>query len=273
MSESVHNSFVRREKKFLIPREKYEVMLPVIAENAVTDVYCTDKSGYPIHTVYFDTDSDNVIRYSLSSPYHKEKLRMRFYSMPDSPDSTVFLEMKNKTRGVVSKRRIALRLEEASSLVSLRIPPKAMTAPEEQIVREMLYFLSRDDFYPKVDIYYKRIAFQTPDGRTRITFDYDVFAARLGKDEFVPSPSSPLERLIPEDKMLLEVKFVDSVPLWLARLMSSNGVFSISFSKYGSEYKRDLVSRLSEKAKTSGYPDASAGSGEEKITIGPIGSR
>ena len=35
----------------------------------------------------------------------------------------------------------------------------------------------------------------------------------------------------------MELKLAGGAPMWLAKLMSENGIFSSSFSKYGSYYK------------------------------------
>ena len=35
----------------------------------------------------------------------------------------------------------------------------------------------------------------------------------------------------------MELKFADAAPLWLSRLLSENGIFPVSFSKYGTYYK------------------------------------
>ena len=39
-------------------------------------------------------------------------------------------------------------------------------------------------------------------------------------------------------KWLMEIKTPGSIPLWLCRLLSQYQVYPVSFSKYGTEYKR-----------------------------------
>ena len=35
----------------------------------------------------------------------------------------------------------------------------------------------------------------------------------------------------------MEIKIPNTVPLWLARYLSENGIFNSKFSKYGKEYE------------------------------------
>lgn len=41
-----------------------------------------------------------------------------------------------------------------------------------------------------------------------------------------------------EDKYILEIKTLDSIPLWFARTLSELKIYPTSFSKYGSIYKK-----------------------------------
>ena len=45
------------------------------------------------------------------------------------------------------------------------------------------------------------------------------------------------ELILPRESILMELKFTGGAPLWLARLLSENGVRPASFSKYGTYYK------------------------------------
>ena len=39
---------------------------------------------------------------------------------------------------------------------------------------------------------------------------------------------------------ILEVKVQDSMPLWLASVLSENNIYKCSFSKYGEAYKQKM---------------------------------
>ena len=63
-------------------------------------------------SLYLDTPDRRIIRSSIEADDYKEKLRIRSYG-EGSCGSTVFLELKKKFGGVVYKRRVAMRLDQA----------------------------------------------------------------------------------------------------------------------------------------------------------------
>lgn len=235
------NSFIRRERKFLLTKDKYRRLLPVLSEHMKLDPYCTDDSGYIIRNIYYDTDNDDVIKYSLSSPYHKEKLRLRFYEEPKDDESPLFLELKKKTDGIVTKRRVTMKLSELEDFFGTQIPPEREKYVDKQIFNELAAYISANDVKPKVYLSYKRIAFfDDEDPSLRLTFDYDITAKRFRDDKDAERNVS----LIDDDMMLMEIKFSHAVPLWMARMLSENNIRKTSFSKYGTEYKNEQMERL-----------------------------
>jgi hypothetical protein len=72
----------------------------------------------------------------------------------------------------------------------------------------------------------------------RLTFDTNLFGRRtyLDFDE-----ENTLGRLIPEQMVVMELKVVEAVPLWFARLLSIHQIYPSSFSKYGAEYQRYIL--------------------------------
>ena len=100
--------FQRIEKKYVLSREQYEELLVRIDPYMAMDEYGLSK----ICNIYFDTETDELVRASNEKPPFKEKLRLRSYGIPKRED-TVFLEIKRKYGGIVYKRRISLQLCEA----------------------------------------------------------------------------------------------------------------------------------------------------------------
>ena len=79
-------SFKRYEKKFLLNKEQYDNLIPILLEYMDYDEYCKDGRNYSIYNLYYDTENDDVIRHSIYKPYYKEKLRLRSYRVPKSLD-------------------------------------------------------------------------------------------------------------------------------------------------------------------------------------------
>lgn len=230
-------TFKRFEKKFILTDAQYQAVIPALIPYMHFDENCTEGQEYAIYNIYYDTTDSSIIRNSLSRPYYKEKLRLRSYSLPTSLNSKVFLELKKKVGGIVSKRRAVLKLGEAYQFFNDRTRPVKMDFINAQVLNEIEYFLQCYEVMPAAFISYKRKAlFGLHNSDFRITFDHNIITRRqhlnLEKGRFG-------EELLP-GKYLMEVKVPGAFPVWLANLLSQHEIFKTSFSKYGEEYKRNL---------------------------------
>lgn len=233
-------TFERKEIKFLINMEQYEKLLERLTEYMEYDKFCVGGNEYGIYNIYYDTPDDFLIRESLSKPFYKEKIRLRSYYECAKPDDTVFLEIKKKIGGVVNKRRITLTLSEAEKYINYGIRPKDNgDYIRSQILGELDVFMSNyKPLTPKQYISYKRTAFFGRDDKNfRLTFDSAITGRRhqLGLSE-----KNFGDQLIESDQRLMEVKILDSMPIWLADCLSELNIYKTSFSKYGTAYKKHV---------------------------------
>lgn len=227
-------SFKRYEKKFLITATQYEKLIPKLLKYMNPDKYCKNNNTYSIYNIYFDTKNNDVIRHSISKPYYKEKLRLRSYKIPTSLDDKVFLELKKKINGIVSKRRVVLTLEEANKLIYENIRPKTNDYVNNQVLNEICYYLSKNKVYPTVYIGYERNAFFCKDDPDfRVTFDSQVLTRR---DYLKLEDGCFGDDVVGEGRYLLEVKILGAMPLWFTRILSDLTIYPTHFSKYGNEY-------------------------------------
>ena len=226
-------TFKRLEKKYLLTMEQYEELRKRMEPYMTYDEYCPDGALYSIYNIYYDTDRYRLIRASLAKPYYKEKLRLRSYSPLGSEDSPVFLELKKKVGGIVTKRRAALSYRDASDFVSGRRIPTMQTYLDRQVLREISYFTHQYPITPAAAISYDRAAlFGLTDPDFRITFDFHICSQDLRQ------ASSPLRELLDPGTCLMEVKLTGAAPLWLAEAFSALNIHPASFSKYGVMYKQ-----------------------------------
>ena len=222
--------FKRVEEKWLLPKEEYRRLLPELRKHMEEDVY----GKYTISNIYYDTADFRLIRESLEKPVYKEKLRMRSYGVPGWCDP-VFVEIKKKFDGVVYKRRVTMQMQNAD-----RYLKGLKRGDGSQISREIDYFMQLYRPQPKAFIAYDREAYAAADGgELRITFD-TALRARSNDLDLRSGDHGIL--LLKEDLYLMEIKIPGAAPLWLARLLSENGIFPTSFSKYGAYYKQFVIS-------------------------------
>lgn len=228
MPKTIQTVFKRKEKKYLVTAAQYERLLPVLQKHMQPDAY----GAYTICNVYFDTEHDDLIRRSLEKPVFKEKLRARSYGVPSAEDK-VFLEIKRKYKGVVYKRRVAMTYAQLQAyLATGEHPPK-----QTQVFAELDYFLQFYHPAPKLYLSYDRLAFQgREDASLRITFDSDI---RSRTTQLHLSDGDFGELLLPRGVRVMEIKSDLAMPLWLCDLLTEQGVYPTSFSKYGKIYMKN----------------------------------
>ncbi len=239
-------SFLRKEKKYLVNAFQMEKLITIIKQYMDYDRYCIDGKWYLIRNVYYDTSDNQLIRLSTNKPYYKEKMRIRKYGQYHDHLDTYFLEIKKKTGGLVSKRRVKLSYEELDLFLKDGTIPDCDNYMTKQVLKEFQYFFTYRHVQPAAYITYERLAFLGKDDKTfRLTFDRNLLSRR---DDFDFDNDRNLEYIIDSDKMIMEIKIVGSLPLWLVHALSELRIYPLSFSKYGREYqnmiehKRSLVS-------------------------------
>lgn len=229
--------FSRFENKYLLTDEKFRTVKDALAEHMDIDGYNEDGSFYSIKNLYLDTPDSFLIRTSLQKPIYKEKLRLRGYGEPQA-DDLVFLEIKKKYKGLVSKRRTALTLAEAERYIKTGLKPAPSAHINSQILNEIDYMMRSLALAPALFLSYNRMAFfDREDTDLRVTFDKNIRTRRTG----LRLASSPEDKaLLEEGVYLMEIKTANGIPIWLTQLLSKKGIYSASFSKYGTEYQQLL---------------------------------
>ena len=218
--------FQRFENKYLISRTQFNTLKPLILEHLKEDVHGVTT----IQSLYFDTPSYLLIRRSIEKPSYKEKLRLRGYGIVKKDDN-IFFEIKKKYDGIVYKRRVVMKEKEAYDMFYHN------TNVDSQIKKEIIYFKTLyDDLEPRLLMMYDRTAYEYED--LRITVD-DNIRFRTNNLSLLEEPIGT--SLLPDDKLLLEIKSFGSLPLWLVNYLSENKIYKTTFSKYGEAYKKLLI--------------------------------
>jgi SPX domain protein involved in polyphosphate accumulation len=233
--------FNRYENKFLLGGETYEDIKEKLNDYMEQDEFNKSNGFYTISNIYYDTRDNHLIRSSLAKPKYKEKLRLRAYGVPEE-NQKVYVEIKKKVCGLVNKRRTTLRLNEAYDFLSSGEKPELKPYMNKQVLNEIEYFLDRYELEPKLYLAYDRHAMFSKACRDlRITFDTNIrtrrYDLKLEKGDYG-------ESLLEPDVWLMEVKAENSIPLWLSKLLAEHKAYKTSFSKYGTEHKRMLMSTM-----------------------------
>jgi len=220
--------FSRYEKKYVITAQQYVQLMRLIGNRLRDDEY--GKST--VCNIYFDTPDYRLIRASIEKPVFKEKLRMRVYNIPKA-DSTAFVEIKRKYKGIVYKRRVSMRYDEAVRwLCRGEQPPFDAQIPKEIEYCRTVY----GPLQPKVSLFYDRVAFVgKEDDDLRITFDSNI---RYRANRLDLSLGDGGCTRIDDGNIVMEIKCAAAYPLWLSEALSSLSIFPGTFSKYGIAYQQ-----------------------------------
>ncbi|MCC8192422.1 MAG: polyphosphate polymerase domain-containing protein [Ruminococcus sp.] len=221
------NTFKRGEKKFLLNPTQYKRVREALAGKMAVDQY----GRHTILNVYCDNEYNESVIKSLSKPVYKEKLRLRSYGIP-TDDSTVFLEIKKKFKGVVYKRRIEVKYRDAWNYLCYNLP----LPDDSQQEKEIDYLKTRMRLKPYVFVGYNRIAmYGLEDNELRVTFDTNI---RYRYDDLDLKQGDSGKIILGDGNYLMEVKCAGSLPIWFADILAGEKIYSTSFSKVGNVFTK-----------------------------------
>lgn len=219
------NIFKRVEQKYIITQEQKEQLLEKLKTYIEKDEYYKST----INNIYFDNENNDLIINSIEKPPFKVKLRLRSYNTPKL-DDYVFLEIKDKYKGIVGKRRIKLTLREFYDYL------EKGTIKDNQIMKEIDYYFKLYKLKPYIFLAYDRECYHENNNKSlRITIDSNL---RSRQDNLNLEYGSNGNNYFKDNKYIMEIKVLDSMPLWLVKSLSELKIFPTSFSKIGSIYKK-----------------------------------
>lgn len=228
--------FRRVEKKYIINREQYLYLKEILKEKMLED----EHGKSTICNLYFDTEQYDLIRHSITKPVFKDKVRLRSYNIP-TIDSTVFLEIKRKYDGVVSKRRIEMQLSEFYQYLN-----KYNTNIEEtQIKKELDYYFKHYNLKPTMFLSYYRRAYYDKENRDfRVTFDSHVLAREydLGLEQ-----GNYGVHILEKNRYIMEIKTLGAIPMWFVKILNELKICPCGFSKYGEAYTQLILNNTGKK--------------------------
>lgn len=224
---SFKHKFERIEQKYLLTAAQLTAFSQTLETHFSPDEYGESR----ICNIYYDTPDYRLIRTSCDKPEYKEKLRLRTYGQPTA-DSTAFVEIKKKYRGVVYKRRVDMRYSEAMAyLGGIAPPPRPSQITSEIDWMRHIYPGLREAMMIAYD---RRAFFANDDPELRITLDKSI---QWRTDRLTLTAATDGSLLLPPDICLMEIKLPLSMPLWLSHRLCESNILPTSFSKYGEAYK------------------------------------
>lgn len=219
---------------------KYEVSI-ADADEFYKDIepYCkpdphVGKTGaYEIASIYYDTSNLRFYYDREESVGYRRKIRLRTYN-ENSKAIALFLEIKEKHKQYVSKKRINMKNMDVLSLgiphteLSLDLISKYLEDTAE--AREIAYLSKRLELHPVVLIrYIRKPVIPIHEQDMRITLDTKITAGGHNIEAF---DSDAEKHIIKSEHGVLEIKTNQSIPLWLNSIMQKYSFVQTRYSKY-----------------------------------------
>ena len=123
-------SFNRFELKYLIPLKTAEAFKKALGAFLVPDQHGGSAGSYPLTSLYYDSPDFKFYWQKVEGIKFRRKLRIRVYGEMASltPQTPVFVEIKQRLDRVTQKRRILLPYQAALALCDRRIRPECQPA-------------------------------------------------------------------------------------------------------------------------------------------------
>ena len=180
---------------------------------------------YNIRSVYFDDLRDSFMYENEDGIDQRNKYRIRIY---DPKSDFIRLEIKEKNRGLTRKYSCKLTREETDAIMDGSMP---LTFDDRKPLNLMKLQMRAAKMQPKAIIEYERTAFVHPVGNVRITFDRNIMASRFC-DEFFEDRVSCMVPVLPAGLHVLEVKYDEFLPDFIAKQLEIGILRQTAFSKY-----------------------------------------
>lgn len=227
----------RYELKYVIDEARARQIAHFVRSHLVPDAYALPERNYsyPVYSLYFDTSNLTLFRQTVQGIKNRFKLRIRFYN--DDPDAPVFLEIKRRITDVIRKQRAAIsragvqRLLEGTwpSLVDL-VSSNGNGKPASAL-HDFCATADAIGAKPCIYVSYLREAYVSPDSnRLRVTFDRFIGGTRYNPAEGLRCPREAVPTKV--EGAVLELKFTDRFPAWMAEMVQSFNLYRRSVPKY-----------------------------------------
>jgi SPX domain protein involved in polyphosphate accumulation len=193
--------------------------------------------AYPIHSLYLD--SDHLATYWAWAKGEKTRFKLRIRYYDQEPDSPAFFEIKRRDGEYTYKDRGAVRRAAAPLIVAgyLPEPDHLLSSKPSHLgaVQKFSQLMQMLGARPKMHIAYEREAWVCPEGNSlRVTLDKNVRAEARHEVRFTTQMEHPMFpfREGVHDVCVLEIKFINRFPDWLADLVRHFNLEASSVPKY-----------------------------------------
>lgn len=225
MQEKRNGLPARHELKYFIHPAEIEALRSRLRPVLAMDRHCVGGRPYAIRSLYFDDIDDSAWFDKQAGVMHRDKYRIRIYRCSDRE---IFLERKRKLGDLIQKSSVQITRRLCEQIISGN--PAGLQKASHPLLQDMYVQMRTRLLRPRVIVDYAREAYLHPAEDVRVTFDLNLRSGLYSSDLFNPKlPTvSPLDRNVE----ILEVKFNNYLPDYIAALMGGVAAERSAVSKY-----------------------------------------
>jgi len=219
-------NFQRHEWKYFLPTRTIQALIPEIMMFMDMDAYSKKNGFYDLYSVYYDTEDWQSFYEKIDGIERRKKFRIRSYKKDVSPEDEVFLEVKEKNKDIILKRRRPIKMRDVNKLNS------GSLVSDDSVLEEWRYNIVRNAIKPRIMIGYKRMAFVPRDNvNLRITIDTEVGYSMLNHRR-VDFSDFARKTYFSREFSVLEIKYSGPVPKFVEDLIRRHNLRNEAISKF-----------------------------------------
>lgn len=224
----------RYEMKYFVATKRVPELVAEWSEYTTPDRHTEGEWGYPIYSVYWDTEDLRFFWEKVEGVKYRRKLRFRRYGSNEE----VFIEIKQREDRTLHKRRLRWPVDQVIRVFGDGHSPvdwdESATHP---VASEVALMIERLRLRPRMAVRYRRRAlFGTFDRGLRITFDGRIQYSNSHLD--VSRAFDVGHYVIDPRVTVLEIKYDHRAPRWLTKAICRHGLKLVRMSKYCSAVDR-----------------------------------
>lgn len=224
----------RFELKYLVSESTARSLRQFLRSYLKPDEFAANlpNQSYPVHSLYLDSPDLTTYQAVQCGEKNRFKLRIRYYS---DTDQVVFFEIKRRMNESIAKCRAKVLRSAVRPLLSGQPPQlRHLAKPDGKhlaALQEFCRLMHGMKATPRSHVAYQREAWMSPvNNSMRVTFDREVQC----EPEFGATLQTALgEAVTPfEKKVVLELKFIDRMPVWCTEMIRVFGLVRGGAPKY-----------------------------------------
>lgn len=228
-AEATRYAINRFEIKYYVQTKEVPALLDELAPYTQSDPHADPVTGYSIFSVYWDTKALAFYWEKVEGLKNRRKLRFRRYG----DDDQVYVEIKQREDRTLSKRRLKWPYDRVAQVFGSGRSVDWAALGDDPVAIEVALMIERLALRPSMGISYRRRAlYGAFDPKLRVTFDSRLMYRPAPIDATKPFTVGPY--ILDPRISVLEIKYDNRAPQWLAKLVSRHGFKMVRMSKYTS---------------------------------------